>query len=432
MLNIRRRKKEVPTIDLLHTYELGELITEKGSSLETQCLLINFTARDLGVLRCLQPYVSPHIPGIVDEFYTYLEAEPELHEIINIFSTTDKLKVTLTRHITEMFEGTIDASYIERRLRIARVHVKIGLETKWYMGAFQNLLWSHIKVIRHYFEDLEDIFLAIEAVTKLFSLEQQLVIEAYDEETARIENERTDRLVSIQSQITGTAENLAAISEETNATFHELISRSEGIVELANKGNELSQDAKTDAVEGKTQVDEQNHIMTGINTSVDKISADIQSLLEITNKMSHVIKIVTGVAEQTNLLSLNASIEAARAGEAGRGFSVVAEEVRKLSEETKESVTDVSELIANVNTQVNEVTQSLDGINEVVVVGTDKMSETVSKFDEILKAMEETLVQNNKLENELESFSHSVRELGPVFDEVTNEADRLATLSQNN
>ena len=72
------------------------------------------------------------------------------------------------------------------------------------------------------------------------------------------------------------------------------------------------------------------------------------------------------------------------------------------------------------------------GINEVVVVGTDKMSETVSKFDEILKAMEETLVQNNKLENELESFSHSVRELGPVFDEVTNEADRLATLSQNN
>lgn len=426
---MRRRKNKVPDVQLLETYELGELRVVKGSSVEKQCILINFTERDLGVLKCLQPYVSSHIPGIVDEFYEYLEAEPELHEIINIFSTTDKLKVTLTRHITEMFEGTIDTAYLERRLRIARVHVKIGLKTKWYMGAFQNLLWSHIKVIRHYFTAPEDIYTAIEAVTKLFSLEQQIVIEAYDEETARMENERTDKIIAIQSQIEGTTENLAAISEETSATFHELISRSEGIVELATKGNQLSQHAKLDATQGKTQVDEQNQIMTGINTSVDKISTDIQTLLEITNQMSQVIKIVTSVAEQTNLLSLNASIEAARAGEAGRGFSVVAEEVRKLSEETKESVTDVSELIANVHSQVDEVTQSLEEINEVASLGTERMNETVSKFDEILHAMEETLTQNSELEEELENFSLSVRELGPVFDEVTNEADRLASIS---
>ena len=82
--------------------------------------------------------------------------------------------------------------------------------------------------------------------------------------------------------------------------------------------------------------------MASINYSVNDISSDVQVLLKISNRMQEIIDIVKSIADQTNLLSLNAAIEAARAGDAGKGFAVVAGEVRKLSEETKKSVINVS------------------------------------------------------------------------------------------
>ena len=67
--------------------------------------------------------------------------------IINNNSTIDRLKHTLKQHISEMFDGIIDQSYIQKRIRIAHVHVKIGLQTKWYMCAFQDLLLSLSTII---------------------------------------------------------------------------------------------------------------------------------------------------------------------------------------------------------------------------------------------------------------------------------------------
>ena len=99
--------------------------------------------------------------------------------------------------------------------------------------------------------------------------------------------------------------------------------------------------------------------MENIQKSVENITQNSQKLLYITKQMQEIINIVTGISDQTNLLSLNAAIEAARAGEQGRGFSIVAQEVRNLSEETKKSVKSVSELIQNTDAQVEELQQSI-------------------------------------------------------------------------
>ena len=110
-------------------------------------------------------------------------------------------------------------------------------------------------------------------------------------------------------------------------------------------------------------------IIWRIYTNLSMNSSDIKVLGDISKQMEQIVNIVNSIADQTNLLSLNASIEAARAGEYGRGFSIVAGEVRKLSEETKQSVSNVANLISNTHTQVENLTKTLDKIRIEVKVG---------------------------------------------------------------
>ncbi|WP_406564930.1 MULTISPECIES: methyl-accepting chemotaxis protein [Bacillus] len=227
------------------------------------------------------------------------------------------------------------------------------------------------------------------------------------------------------------AENLAAIAEETNASFYQLNVQSEEIVSFANKGTELSLLAEDRSQKGQAQIEKQNGNMDNIQTSVHDISSDVENLLNITQQMQDIVDIVTSIADQTNLLSLNAAIEAARAGEHGRGFSIVAQEVRKLSEETKKSVSNVSELINNTNTQVTRLTASLDKIIKAVESGNELMDETENHFKDINRTMGETKEQNNKVQSELVAFKNVLLELGKAFEEVALSADQLTMITND-
>ncbi|WP_420844607.1 methyl-accepting chemotaxis protein [Mangrovibacillus cuniculi] len=177
---------------------------------------------------------------------------------------------------------------------------------------------------------------------------------------------------------------------------------------MAKDGTAQAELAKQRAEDGKSQVKDQAENMTSIHKSVDQVSAEVKDLLTISVQMKDIVSIVTGIADQTNLLSLNAAIEAARAGEAGKGFAVVADEVRKLSEQTKDSVSNVSSLIQNTQNKVEHLTSFLQNIRTEVDKGNTTMTET-----------------------ELSSFVNVVEELGKAFDEVSNSADRLTLITQD-
>lgn len=407
-----------------------KLDVKPGSELEKQIAMIGMTTEDLQMIRALQPFVNEEIGNIVDQFYKNLEHESSLLHIINSNSSIERLKKTLTRHIIQMFSGEIDASYIEQRLIIAHVHVRIGLKTKWYMSAFQDILLSIISIVEKNVPNKEEVIPAIRAVSKILNLEQQLVLEAYDQESDRIKAELEDQKNSIRLNVANTSENLAAISEETNASFEDLVNHTDEIMSFAKQGTVLSEETKDRAMQGKSEMSNLATNMEYISSAVDRMILDADTLLEIMKQMEDIINIVTGIAEQTNLLSLNASIEAARAGDSGRGFAVVAEEVRKLSDETKHSVVNVSDLIKNTNEQVAKLTLALDKIRTDVKNGNNHSHETENHFEMIVTTMNETNQQNNKIESELQAFVQNVNAIGKAFEEVAVSADGLTAMTQ--
>lgn len=116
--------------------DTGKLYVSEGSIVERQIKMIGLTPRDLDIIHALQPFVKEKLDSIASNFYQNLEHEPSLLKIINDNSSTDRLKKTLKQHILEMFSGIIDEEFLVKRKRIAYIHVKIGLPTKWYMVAF--------------------------------------------------------------------------------------------------------------------------------------------------------------------------------------------------------------------------------------------------------------------------------------------------------
>ena len=409
----------------------AELHIKSGSNIEKQIKMIALAEDDLRIINILQPYVMKNIDEIVERFYMNLTNEASLFKIINDHSTIDTLKLTLKQHISEMFGiGIIDPSYIQKRIRIAHVHVKIGLQTKWYMCAFQDLLLSLSTIIEKNLVVREDYILAMKAVSKILNLEQQIVLEAYDNESNRLKMEVEQQKIQIKENVVSSSQNLAAISEETNATLHQLDNQTREIINLAKKGTELSIMAEERAIIGKKQLSSQNESMANVLHSVDDISKDVHVVQDITSQMEEIISLVKGVADQTNLLSINAAIEAARAGEHGRGFAVVAEEVRKLSEETKHSVTNVSNLISHTNSEVEKLSHSLEKIRAAVNDGNQRLEETEAYFEQILSTMDETKLQHKQIGNEIVSFANSVSELGKTFEEVAYSADNLTMIAQ--
>lgn len=411
--------------------EIVEINVKNYQDVLIQMDMIQLTKRDLCIARSLQPLVKENLEAIVGNFYLNLEKQPGLMRIIQDNSSVERLKKTLFRHIYEMFSGQINDEYIKQRNIIAHVHVRIGLQPKWYMCAFQDLQKSLIDLVTSIAETIEEYREIVLAITKLLSLEQQIVLEAFELESEEIRNQVESKKQVIKTTIQTNTQELAAVSEETNAATQEIQNKINEIQSLTEVGSDIAIDTVQKSKEGATLLKNVEMLLVSSQEALNQFSNQMERLTNTSLKINGVVTMVTQIADQTNLLALNAAIEAARAGENGKGFAVVAGEVRKLAENTKKSVSEVSLLISGIQSYTVEMSSFINSVKDDMKNAKEHSVETTVFFNQILSAMEKVMKQNVNIAGEMTDFTEIFQSLSSGFDKVAVSSDELSRLMTN-
>ncbi|MGM8216442.1 protoglobin domain-containing protein [Bacillaceae bacterium W0354] len=422
----KSKKKKTLNLIELSKQQNPSIKVRPGSDLDKQLKMLDLSAEDFAIAIALKPTVEENIVSIVDAFYSNLEINPDLIEIINNNSSFERLKSTLRRHIVEMFSGEMNDAFIERRKIIAKVHVKIGLAQKWYIASFQKIFDGLIEAVVNQYPDKSECLTAIKVINKLLNLEQQVVLEAYDDEIVRLKQEEHNAKQLLKDSLDQTSVELAALAEETSASIHEITTQVDVISENSKLGMQYAEEAQEASNQGREQLTVMNDSFEQMQTGVTKVDTDMSNLEKMSTEIKNIIGIVSSIAEQTNLLALNASIEAARAGEHGRGFAVVADEVRKLSEQTEKSVQDVSLLINQTTEHIVNSSQSLTDVEDYLAKVKTEMEQTIGLFQLIHEKMNRTKVSNENIREDFVGISTAIQEIEESSTMISDTADRLS------
>ena len=406
-----RNKVVEPTYALIHDPTVG--IFTEDAIVKQQTEIIELTIEDLQHIRAVKEGIVIHLEQLVDIYYNSLERIPPIKQLIDANSTSYNLRKTLSNHLVQMLDARIDENYIYSRVKIAQLHVKINLNTQWYLGAFNKIE----KFIRHAIIALpipeKQKYHTIDALSKMCNLEQQLVLHAYEEQSSKLFQEEQARVRSeVKTTIGEAAQQLSTHSEQTAAAVTNLVSNTRDVTEYLSTSLANAEGTKQLSLKGYDQMLQLSNQTQEINTNTVEMTGKVQILNDSSNEIFKVIEIVKGIAGQTNLLALNSAIEAARAGEHGKGFAVVADEVRKLADQTKHSVEQIATLISESTVVTADVIQSIYKIQQLVNEGMKSNESSLHVFGEIQQAIESTINDFERVNEQVTELSYIVESIG--------------------
>ncbi|MBS8266489.1 methyl-accepting chemotaxis protein [Mesobacillus boroniphilus] len=252
---------------------------------------------------------------------------------------------------------------------------------------------------------------------------------------------------STSEQVAASAEEMMASTEQTNSATHQVataIQEVAGGAELQSKNTEESAKAvgemsggiqraaetTSNVAESAAETAKQAQVgqeslekviekMKSINDTTSETNGVIKDLDRKSAEIGKIIEVITGIADQTNLLALNAAIEAARAGEHGKGFAVVADEVRKLAELSRQSASQISGLIEVIQKETHQVVEMMNKGTVEISEGSLLVEETGRTFEEILKSIENVSEEIQEVSAISEEMSASVQQVNASIEEVT-------------
>ncbi|EPC4026578.1 methyl-accepting chemotaxis protein [Aeromonas salmonicida] len=155
--------------------------------------------------------------------------------------------------------------------------------------------------------------------------------------------------------------------------------------EAAQKACAIAGETVSSAAKGREVIDKVLETSSHINTSVNEVSRQIENLNQQSKSIESIISTISGIADQTNLLALNAAIEAARAGEQGRGFAVVADEVRQLAARTSSSTGEIISVIKLNSDITSRITQTVSVVSDKAMAGQEQASIISTVIKEIIE-----------------------------------------------
>jgi len=234
-------------------------------------------------------------------------------------------------------------------------------------------------------------------------------------------------------QMVITMEELATGAESQSNSAQHLTENMDSFVTTINsshqKGEEITsstQDILILASEGSHLMETSIEQMKRIDTSVSDAVTQVKGLEQKSNNISQLVDVVKDIAEQTNLLALNAAIEAARAGEHGKGFAVVADEVRKLAEEVGSSVQEITDIVHTIQTETDDVVHSLTDGYKGVKEGIEQLDKTGESFQTINHSISSMVNNVQNISDELKVITKDSQQMNELISEIAAVSEEAA------
>jgi methyl-accepting chemotaxis protein len=218
---------------------------------------------------------------------------------------------------------------------------------------------------------------------------------------------QTDHTASMATAVQQMVATIGEISESTSVAV-------EGVHQAANN-----------AEQGRTVVEATVTNIGQLSGILSNSQQSISSLNQHVDKIGGAVNIIQEIAEQTNLLALNAAIEAARAGEQGRGFAVVADEVRALASRTHQSTEEITRVVTDIQVQMSAVVSDIDQCN-------DQGQQTLSASEQLDASLQQIITDMHTIQGNSERIASAIEEQGIVMNQVSDSINELNVISENN
>ena len=241
------------------------------------------------------------------------------------------------------------------------------------------------------------------------------------------------RVASASTQLMGTAHLMAEGSEEVVAQANtvatageEMAATSNDIAHNCHLAAQSAQRANDAAVEGSGVVQATVAVMGSIAERVRSAAQTVESLGSRSDQIGAIVGTIEDIADQTNLLALNAAIEAARAGEQGRGFAVVADEVRALAERTTRATKEISDMIKSIQNETRNAVSAMEEGNSEVERGTQEAARSGRALEDILEQINAVTTQANQIATAAEEQTATTGEISNNMMQITTVVQRTA------
>ncbi len=210
---------------------------------------------------------------------------------------------------------------------------------------------------------------------------------------------------------------VATASEEMSQTIVDMARNTNSIADSASRTVSVAKEGDQIVTRSTEKVKEIAHI-------VDNSACLVKSLGERSHQIGTVVSVIKDIADQTNLLALNAAIEAARAGEQGRGFAVVADEVRRLAERTAQSTSQIEETIKAIQDEVSKVVSSMDNATSNVNLGVELVIQAGSALQAIVQTA-------GDLQLKVHQIASATEEMSATSEEINRDIEQIASVSKD-